>query len=194
MSYNTNVHYTIEYIYPNLIKGGLFKVSMVVQNNTLAIGGQLLMTIVEEPKNDTITELIKKIKQEKRSLKEKMELKYKKLRCQSLQELKDRGYSENFSKKKISFIERRFDEKINNLSTIFDEFVITDPKTIEFGSKARGGFRICKYGETDRFRNAIWIHTHSVEELQTEFPEYQKELAEYVDNVRKYYRLVAHGL
>ena len=63
-----------------------------------------------------------------------------------------------------------FSRKMIDVSRCFDEFQFVSPTKIIYGSKKYGNYRECEYGNTDGFRNAIWIHTNALKELIHDLP------------------------
>ena len=87
-------------------------------------------------------------------------------------------------------ISNEYLKRIQNLSSIFSQFKILGPGVVEYGSRTRGNFRICRVGEKDCFRNSICIHINLIQELiygmwptnpsiSVEFEKYKKLISEF---------------
>ncbi len=94
----------------------------------------------------------------------------------------------------IRIIEYDYQQKIDNVMKIFDEFVIENPFLIIYGSEEHNTLRYCRYGESS-FRLAIKNQIMSVKELQIEFPysielNIRKRIDDYVDALNAFYQEV----
>jgi hypothetical protein len=87
-------------------------------------------------------------------------------------------------------ISNEFLQRIQNLNSIFSQFKVVGPGIVEYGSKKKGNYRVCKVGEKDYFKNAIWIHLSLIQEIlygiwpsqnqiSAEFNKYKKLLNEF---------------
>ena len=102
-------------------------------------------------------------------------------------------YSDKIAEFRARTIHQKYQERLKQVSIVLDEFKFIAPDTIVSGCKERGNIRICKYGYSDSYRNAIWIHTHGLEELTMEFPRQlplQKDAKEYEKMVNELYRKI----
>ncbi len=95
--------------------------------------------------------------------------------------------------KRIFYSNQRLEEVIDRLKLAF-AFSFKEPNIILYGTKGFGNYRECIYGITDSFKNAIWIHTHVLEEMLSEFPNYlpvHKDCMEYINMLNNYYKVVS---
>ena len=87
----------------------------------------------------------------------------------------------------------RFLQNVQHLEKIFEDFHIINENTINYGSVKHGNFRVCEYGNTDGFKNSIWIHTNSLKELIHDCRIHDKAIIsiydKYVSELKRFYAL-----
>ena len=97
--------------------------------------------------------------------------------------------------RRLHLLDQELEEKEDRVKRIFDEFSFVEPTTIHYGTVSRGNFWICRYGNTDAFKNAIWIHTNLLLELLEDLPKYlpvQRAGREYINFCNSYYKLLSN--
>ena len=102
----------------------------------------------------------------------------------------------DYKKRSYEIARRGYLETMKRVSSIFSEFHIVDGKTIYYGCKKKGNFRICVYGKTDAFRNSICIHVERLEELIRDEKRFDKDILvtfeSYQQKLNQFYYLASH--